>query len=413
MKRYYINPELKKSSAMLLALMVLFFMAMFLMLKIHSDNLKDDYIKCFGAVAVRVIETYPEMEAEIIPLITREISEEEALKGKEFLRQYGLSDSLENALFPYVNSTIAKNNLSVVLVFTVMTLVLFILNYMQYGFFYERIRRLTIGAKKVVEGEYDISISEDREGDLSKLAFSFNSMREVVRNSLSELKKEKQFLADLLSDISHQLKTPLSSMIVYNDIMLNKELSEEQRKTFLLGNQKQLNRMEWLIKSLLKLAKLDAKAIELNKENQSLNETVQESVYALENKAREDNIRIEMREKEEIFFEHDRLWLEEAFINIIKNSIEHTPGGGMICIELSENPIYKRVLIKDTGEGIGEDDLPNIFKRFYKAKSSKKTDSIGIGLALAKSIIELHNGIIEVQSKIGEGTAFTVTFFKY
>jgi signal transduction histidine kinase len=411
MRRYFINPELKRCSVILLVLMILFFTATFLLLNLHGGNLKDDYIKCLGAVASRVIEMYPEAEADIIPLITRGISEQEALKGKEFLRQYGLSGNLENVLFPYVNSTTIKNDLSVVFVFAVMTLVLFILNYIQYGFFYERIRRLTIGAKKVVEGEYNISISEDREGDLSKLAFSFNSMREVIRNSLSELKKEKQFLADLLSDISHQLKTPLSSMVVYNDIMLNKELSKEQRKTFLLSNQNQLNRMEWLIKSLLKLARLDAKAIELNKENQSLNETIQESLYALENKAYEGNIKSEIKEKEEIFFEHDRLWLEEAFINIIKNCIEHIPEGGEIYIELKENPVYKRVLIKDTGEGIAEDDLPNIFKRFYKAKSSKKSDSIGIGLALAKSIIELHNGIIEVQSKIGEGTAFTVTFY--
>lgn len=291
--------------------------------------------------------------------------------------------------------------------------VFFVLNYFQYGFFYKRMRRLTLGAKKVVEGDYDIIISENKEGDLSKLAVSFNSMREIIRNNISELKKEKQFLVDLLADISHQLKTPLSSMIVYNDIMLNKNLTKEQSSTFLLNNQNQLNRMQHLIQSILKLAKIDAKAIELDKENESLNETIQEAIDILESRTAKRKIKINFIEKEEVSFEHDRLWLQEALINIIKNSVEHTSEGGKITISLFENPVYRRIEIDDNGEGISEEDLPNIFKRFYKAKASKKSDSVGIGLALAKSIVEAHNGIIEAKSKLGVGTRFILTFLKY
>nr|WP_274601587.1 HAMP domain-containing sensor histidine kinase [Clostridium rhizosphaerae] len=238
-------------------------------------------------------------------------------------------------------------------------------------------------------------------------------MREIIRNNISQLKKEKQFLVDLLSDISHQLKTPLSSMIVYNDIMLTKELDKEQRQTFLLSNQNQLSRMNWLIQSMLKLAKLDAKAIELHKENQSLNETVEEAVDALDSRASKNNVKIICKGNYDIYLEHDRLWLEEALINIIKNGIEHTSSGGIITIDLIENPVYRRVIIEDTGEGIDERDLPNIFKRFYKAKTSRKTDSVGIGLALAKSIVEAHNGLIEAQSKVGLGTKFIITFLRY
>lgn len=413
MRGYFINPELKRSSAFIIAIMSFFLLSTSFVFKLHHDRLKDDYIKSMGAVAVRIVEKNPELENEIIPLITKKVSEEEALKGKGLLRQYGLSKELEDKLFPYINATIRRNNYFTILIFIVMAVVLFILNYLQYGYFYERIRRLTQGAQKVIEGEYDISISEDREGDLSKLAHSFNSMRGIIRNNLKELNNEKQFLVNLLSDISHQLKTPLSTMIIYNDIMLNKELSREQRETFLLNSKNQLNRMEWLIKSMLKLARLDARAVELNKENQSLNETIQESIDTLESKAAEGNVSINFKEKQKIFFEHDRLWLEEALVNIIKNCIEHTQGGGKINIELIENPLYRRIIIEDTGEGIREEDLPNIFKRFYKAKSSKKSDSIGIGLALAKSIVELHNGIIEAQSQVDIGTRFTITFVKY
>jgi signal transduction histidine kinase len=413
MKRYFVNSELKISTAVLLFLMTLFLFITSLSLKMHHDNLKADYIKNLGAITARVVEKNPEMEKEIIPLITKEISSEEATKGKAFLKQYGLTEDLENALFPYVSGAITKNNYSIMFIFILMAAILFILNYFQYSFFYKRVRRLTFAAKKVVEGEYDIAINETREGDFSKLAISFNSMRKIIRNNIDELKKEKQFLVDLLSDISHQLKTPLSSVILYNDIMVSKELPREQNETFLLNNQNQLQKMNWLIRNMLKLAKLDAKAIEIIKEEQSLNETLQDSIDALESKAFEAQVKIIFKEKEEMNFQHDRLWLEEALINIIKNAIEHTPKDGEIRLELMESPLYKRITIEDTGEGIMDVDLPNIFKRFYKAKTSKKSESIGIGLALAKSIVEAHNGMIEVQSKVGIGTKFIITFIKY
>jgi signal transduction histidine kinase len=413
MKRYFVNAELKISTAILLFVMTLFLVITSLNLKAHHDNLKADYIKSLGAIAARVVEKDPKMEKEIIPLITKEVSSEDAIKGKDILKQYGLTEDLENALFPYVSGAITKNNYSIIFIFILMAAILFILNYFQYSFFYKRIRRLTYAAKKVVEGDYDIDVNENREGDFSKLAVSFNSMRKIIRNNLSDLRHEKQFLVDLLSDISHQLKTPLSSVILYNDIMVSKELARDQNEAFLVNNQNQLEKMNWLIKNMLKLAKLDAKAIEVVKEKQSLNETVQDAIDALESKAFEAQVEIIFNEKEEINFQHDRLWLEEALINIIKNAIEHTPQGGIINLELMENPLYTRVIIEDTGEGIIDADLPNIFKRFYKAKTSKNSESIGIGLALAKSIVEAHNGMIEVQSKVDIGTKFIITFLKY
>lgn len=413
MKNYFINPELKRSSITLLILMSIFLGITSFSLKIHHDNLKVSYIKTLGAVAARVVEKEPKLEKEILPLIVEEISRDEEIKGVKLLKQYGVTMELESSLFPYIREVTTKNWHSMLFIFSGITVIFFILNYVQYIFFYKRIRRITKAAKKVVEGEYDISISEDREGDFSKLAISFNSMREIIRNNLQELKREKQFLVDLLSDISHQLKTPLSSMILYNDIMLNKELSLEQRTTFLVNNQSQLHRMEWLIKSMLKLAKVDAKAVNFHKEKFSLNETVYEAIEALESMAVEKGVNVSFNESEEVVLNHDRLWMQEAFINIIKNGIEHNKCGGKINILLFENPIYIRGVIEDNGEGITQEDLPNIFKRFYRAKTSLKSTSVGIGLALSKSIVEAHNGMIEVESKLGKYTKFTITFLKY
>lgn len=413
MKEYFINPELKKSSVVLVSLVSVFLIISCFVLKYHHQQLKEDYVESLGAIAARVIEKDPDLEKEIMPLIVKGASEEEIDKGKAILIGYGLSKDLENQFFPHINKTIQKNNYYTIFIFIVMIATIFMINYFQHISIYKKIRRLRLGAKKVIDGEYDIAIEEDKEGDFAKLATSFNSMREIIRNNLEQLQNEKEFLVNLLSDISHQLKTPLSSMIVYNDIMLKKDLSKEQREVFLVNNQNQLNRMEWLIKSILKLAKLDANAIEFHKEDLSLNDTLNDSLEALESKALEKELTINIIEEEDMFFLHDKLWVEEALINIIKNSIEHSPKGGEITIELSENLVYRRITIADRGEGIREEDLPNIFKRFYKGKTSKKTDSIGIGLALAKSIIESHNGTIEVKSSMDVGTTFIVSFFKY
>ena len=413
MRKEFVNPEIKISSAVLFLIISIFLFVTVITQRLYYNGLKSSYIKTIGAVTEKAIDKNPELEKELVPLVTKGITKEDEFRGEKFLNQYGLNTELENNLFPYLNENSILENSFIVIEFLVMGIVLLIFNFFQYKVFYKKISSLIVGAKKVIEGYYYLPISEHKEGALSKLALSFNSMREIIRNNINELSKEKQFLVDLLSDISHQLKTPLSSMIVYNDIMLNKELSKEHRETFLLNNQNQLNRMNWLIQSILKLAKLDAKAIEFEKEEQSLNETIEEAIEVLQSKALEREVRIYFNSDEEVKFEHDRLWLQEAFINIIKNSIEHTDNGGEIRIDVYENPIYKKVIIEDNGEGIDKEDLPNIFKRFYKGKTSRNSDLVGLGLALVKSIVESHNGYIEVMSQKEKGTKFTITFLKY
>lgn len=413
MKKYFTNPELKRSSIFLVILMSTFFLITIFALKRQHDRLKESYIKSLGATVIKIMEKDPQLEKDIIPLILDKASEEEKVKGEEFLRKYGITKELDTVIFPYMSKTSTENYYLICFIFIAMLLMILTVNYFNHTFFYKRIRRITTGAKRVIEGEYDIAISEDKEGDFSKLAIAFNSMKEIIRSNLHNLKREKQFLVDLLADISHQLKTPLSSMILYNEIMLSKELSNNQRTTFLVSNKNQLHRMECLIKSMLKLAKIDAKAVEFHRENYSLNETIHEAVEALESMSNEKGIKVKFHEEEVMIFNHDALWLQEALINIIKNGIEHSEQGKEVSVSLIENPVYRRVIIEDNGEGISEEDLPNIFKRFYKAKGSKNTNSVGIGLALAKSIIEAHGGMIEAQSTLGVCTRFIITFLKY
>jgi len=278
--------------------------------------------------------------------------------------------------------------------------------------FYNRIRHLALVTKKVVDGGFDITMSETKEGDFSKLAIAFNGMRETIQSQLDEPKKEKRFLTDLLSDISHQLKTPLSPMIIYNEIMLGKKLSEEQRHTFLRYNEKQLERMKWLIQSILKLAKLDAKAMQINRRQQCLNETVRQSTNDLCEQAAEANVEIQFHSSEEFEFNHDRLWLKETFINIIK-TVLNTPIRADTSILTSPRIRSIRGYNHRYVRRYQPDDLPHIFMRFYKAKELKKPDSVGIGLALAKSITEAHGGMIEAKSDLGKGTSFLIPFLNY
>ncbi|MBS4534105.1 HAMP domain-containing histidine kinase [Clostridium sp. D2Q-14] len=413
MRNYFINPQLKRSSMILSIIIITFFISIFLILNMQYNQLKDDYINSFGGIVSEIKEKDPELAQEIIPILVKETSQEQRDKGVEILKEYGLSRELENNLFPYINRTYRSNNEIFFSIFIMMLLLLLTFNYCYQVYFYKRIRRITSGAKSIVEGQYDTFIEEDQEGDFPKLVTAFNSMGGIIRNNLEELNGEKQFLVDLLSDISHQLKTPLSSMIVYNDIMLNKNLSREQQLTFLKNNENQLERMEWLIKSLLRLARLDVHAIKFERKNNDLNTTIEESIEMIESKAIEKKVSIDFSQDEKVFLEHDIYWLKEALMNIFINSIEHSNSGDKINVEILENPIYKRIIIEDQGEGISEEDLPNIFRRFYKSKRSQKSDSVGIGLALSKAIIGGHGGIIEAESQLGEGTKFIITFLKY
>ena len=412
MNGYFVNNELRRSSKIFLSLMVLFLLTALLIVQNHHQHLKTDYIKILGAIASRMAELEPELVPEIIPLITKGASPSRIQTGQEFLKEYGLTPDLTDGLFPYLQPTFHHNLVSVVLMLGCLTMVFFFLNYFQYAFFYRRLRRITLGAKRLVEGDDQLQLAEEEEGDFSKLANAFNSMRKIILSQLDQLKKEKQFLVDLLADISHQIKTPLSSLVVYNDIMLQQELSSAQSEGFLLKKEEQLARMNWLIDRILKLARLDAQAIDFDRQVRGLNQTISHAIAAVESQASLGRVTIVYHQAPAVFFNHDHLWLEEALINILKNGIEHTAAGGQITINLTENPLFRRITIEDTGEGIAREELAKVFQRFYKIPNAKKSGSLGIGLALARSIIEAHDGVIEVQSQPNIGTRFIITFIK-
>lgn len=406
-----VNPEVKRSSAIVLIIFLAFILIVNCALYLSFNGIKRSYIDGRAAVIGQITENHPELEAELVKASFESGNEELIKKGNEILGRYGYNENLKFMFIPSIYDAFKESSLILMVLISAFGVVVLGLNYWQYEIIYSRVRGLTKASKEILEGNYTMNIYEEKEGDFAKLSFGFNNMRSIIQSQMVDLKKEKEFLVNLLSDISHQLKTPLAALIVYNDILSKPEITDENRNKFLENSKNQLSRMEWLIKSMLKLAKVDARAIEFSIKENSLNQTIEEVLEMLKVMAQTNNVQLCFNEElaqTQIYAEYDEQWLEEALINIVKNCIEHS-AGGKVDVSIEETPINTKVIIKDNGEGIDEKALPNIFKRFYKGG---KSDSIGIGLSLSKSIVEAQQGYIEVKSKVNEGTEFKVILMK-
>ncbi|MFD3156923.1 sensor histidine kinase [Haloimpatiens sp. FM7330] len=411
MSDYFGNPELKRSSLSIIIVAFITLIGSFFIINASYEKIKVNYVKSNMAIIGEVSKKHPELMDEIIPIVTKGANEESIQKGKKLLKDYGVGENIQIELVPQMYSSYDIALKGVLTCFAVFFIVVLVINSIEHIKIYKRIENLILAAQNISDCKFDIGIYENAEGVFAKLAHSFNSMRVIMKNNFSEVQKEKMFLTDILSDISHQLKTPISSLIIYNDILLNRKIDEEKRKSFLQNSKKQLDRIEWLVKSLLQLARLDAGVIKFEKNNCDVNDTVEESVLALVAKAKNEKVNLIFSpEHKKIMMKHDTNWLSEGIINLIKNAIEHTQEGGYVEVSTERTPVCVRIIVKDNGEGIQRDEIPHIFKRFYKGKTHKKTESVGIGLALSKSIVEAHGGIIGVESKINEGTTFTIVF---
>lgn len=276
---------------------------------------------------------------------------------------------------------------------------------------YREIIRLSNYLNRIANGEYTLDIRDNKEGELSILKNEIYKVTVMLKEQAELLKKDKLFLADSISNISHQLKTPITSMFVMTDLISDESLPQEKRVEFTRNICSQLERLQWLVTSLLKLSKIDAGTIEFKRENVNVKSLINRSVEHLLIPVELKGQTLDITGDEQISFMGDFNWSLEALANIVKNCMEHTPEGGKITISLSETSIFTMIEITDNGEGIHKSDLPYIFNRFYKGKNAG-SDSIGIGLALSKSIIEGQGGTVDVSSEQGRGTSFSIKFHK-
>ncbi len=274
---------------------------------------------------------------------------------------------------------------------------------------YEAIVDLNSYLEKVLAGSEVPDILDQEEGELSLLRTNIYKATSALKYQKELLAKDKTALSDAIADISHQLKTPLTSMMVMNDLLKTEE-QKDRRIEFLRTQSNQLDRMNWLIQTLLKLSKIDAGTIEMKPEVIRADVLMEEVIKPFEIQMDLKNIRYSCDAADELL-KCDRNWTVEAIQNIVKNCIEHLEDGGMLHVFTNDTNIYSDIVIEDNGCGIAEEDLPHIFERFYKGKNAGK-DSVGIGLALAKTIVNSQHGDILAESVPGEGTRFSVRFYK-
>lgn len=379
-------------------------------LQLQSKEFHRETNKILAGIVGSLIEKYPEAEQDIIKQLST-IQEQTVENGMQILQKYGIN---VEEIVPATNlEQVHQKSMRIMLLWIVLLGILLISCFAIYLYRREKkIRAITEYLKEIEKQQYSLKIQENEEGELSYLQNEIYKITVMLKESAQKLSQDKIYLSNALSDISHQIKTPLTSISVLLDILKeNTNLPEEKRQEFLFEISRQIEWIHWLVISLLKLSKFDAGTVELKQETILVQNLIKEVIQNLSIPLEIKNQTIQMQGDPSSSFIGDFHWTAEAIINIIKNCMEHTEEGKTIQVSFKENALFTQIIIKDSGEGIAKEDLPYIFQRFYKGKNAGK-DSFGIGLALAKAIIQNQGGDISVKSKKGEGTTFFVTIYK-
>ena len=275
----------------------------------------------------------------------------------------------------------------------------------------KEIKRIVKCIKEINKKNYAINIEDNTEDELSILKNEIYKTTIMLKEMAENSKDDKLRLKDSLSDISHQLKTPLTSInIMLDNILDNPNMDEDTKEKFIQSIKREVTNISNLATEILKLSKFDANVVRFENKEVLVKDIIKKAISNVEMMAEIKNVEIKVVFHDNVKLVCDLNWQVEAIINILKNCIEHSSENSFINIEVIDNKIYKEIIIKDSGEGIDKKDLLHIFERFYKGKNSSK-DSVGIGLALAKKIIEMNNGSISVNSVKGKGTIFTIRYY--
>ncbi len=406
------NREVQLSIGVMLVLLIMLGAVIIGLFSKFANDLNTIQLKQNIAVIGTVAKQYPQMESEIIKNYTKGF-EDNYQYGKSILEKYSYNESLIIDKNSFIQKDVRRMYIKIYIVIALFALLLITFLTLSYNKLFKKIRRLSVNAETIIEGQYNPVHGEMKEGDLGYLTYQLNIMSERLSENVQALKNDKLFLKKIITDISHQLKTPLASLIMFNDILENDEtMSEQEQRKFLAESRNQLDRMEWLIKNMMKMAKLEAGIVDFDKKEAFINETIQKSITALKLIASEKDININVSGDTSVKVMHDINWTTEALSNIIKNSIEHSENSSEINIYWEDNSVFVQIVISDNGTGISKEELPKIFDRFYKGSNSYSPTNIGIGLYITKTIIEGQGGSIYAHSIDGQGAKFTIRLMK-
>lgn len=369
-----------------------------------------EYTQNFNKKMASIIELiqskYPEISTDEIV----EIVNSKEIPQNNLLKKYGIDLEKKTIILENnkTNNKFMKIEVSIIFIGSIILLLIFIL--------YERnqdkeIDEITKYLEAINNKNYTLKIDENSEEELSILKNELYKVTVMLRENASNSLKDKINLKIALEDISHQLKTPLTSILIILDNLIdNPEMDYQTRVEFLHDFKREAVRIQSLIQSILKLSKFDSNTVQFIKKDIYLKQIVEEAIKNTESLADLKNIKINVEGNKKIKLNCDLLWQTEAVTNILKNCIEHSSKNTKIDIKYNNNSVYSYITITDYGEGISKEDISHIFERFYRGKNSSN-ESIGIGLSLSKTIIESNNGIITVESNNNK-TTFTIKYFK-
>lgn len=275
---------------------------------------------------------------------------------------------------------------------------------------YNDISELTYKIDKILHNNDYTNFDVNKEGELAVLNSEIYKMTVRLREQTERLENEKNYLKDYLANISHQIRTPMTSINIMISRLSRQELTFEDRFKMIKEISKLLTRIEWLVTALLKVAQLESDTVKLKKEKTNVEEVVNKSLEPLKIQAEIKNIKMKLKIEKNTNYKGDYYWSVEAISNIIKNCIEHSENGGIIEIISETNPIYTEIIITDEGKGICKEDLPHLFERFYRGNNSG-SEGIGIGLYLTKMIVSKQNGVITAKNRENKGAEFNIKFF--
>ena len=386
----------------LLALLAAVFLNLAMMTYINQA-VKDTYAGMIGTVA----QKYPLAEAQVVRDLSAMDNRSVDL-GTQLLEKYGLGD--RSAVDTGVATGLLARLLPSVLALVGMVCTGFVLLLVRYQRAVSaQVAELSAYLRDIDAGNYSLDVRDNGEGGFSLLKNDLYKVTVRLREQAELLQKDKTALSNLIADVSHQIKTPLTSLGVLVDV-LAEDPSEEDRRAFLERLRGQLGHIQWLTGALLKLARLDAGTAALKRDLVDVRQLIERALEPLQIRLEIKRQFLEIRGETEASFTGDLNWTAEALANVVKNCVEHTPEGGRIEISYRANTLYAEIIVSDNGEGIVSRDVPNIFNRFYRGERADES-SVGIGLALAKAIFAAQGGDISVRSERGVGTSFTIRVF--
>ena len=407
MERMKNKVELKK---MLITIVVAIsvFIVLFVFLldrqyKTYTNNVNDKISMIF----YKVIEEYPQIEkSDLIAILN-----EKENHHKEWFKEYGIDLEKESAILINDEKWNKFMLWDILLFILFATLLVFI--FLQYNYRKDKkIKEITCYIEQINQKNYKLDIEDNTEDELSILKNELYKttvmLKEIAENSI----QDKIQIKSSLSDISHQLKTPITSILIMLDnILEDRDMEENIRKEFIKDIKREIMNIRFLVEYILKLSKIDSNTVTFMKKEVTIKEMIKEAIKNVEMISDLYNVNIQVwgNDTDTIFC--DLKWQVEAITNVLKNAIEHSEEKGKIDIHYEQNKVYAKIEITDYGTGIDKQDLSHIFERFYQSKNSAN-ESIGIGLALSKSIIESNNGYIQVDSELNKGTTFIIKYWQ-